>query len=295
MEHRKILLRGLIEGHDTIADAHREGLRDSVFQSNLFRAELDLLENVPPGHPVPGTEDAISRLETALSFTRDRADAVTAITTASTVSTSGSAAFADSDYLSDDDFINSLPGENRITYRESLKDYYQVLHSGDRRENVEKLIGKLGLDSRMSFNGEERMSVAENFRTACEAYEKPVYQTEEDDSPAQTILLPLRSAIDDAIERLYQRRPKNTPLDKPPNQDTQKAKIISIGEQLRYDSVPIPTIREIAEDWPKRVKKKLLTRSKGDPITEEEMRNRFLKVLLFFETFLSAIDPTKLR
>ena len=103
--------------------------------------------------------------------------------------------------------------------------YVEFVSRPSQKNDVIQLLKEFGLD--IPHQPEEK-SPMELFETAHEAFAKPVTQN----NPVSTSLIPLRGCIDNAVQSLILMRPHQ--------QETGgwKKKIISIGKQLKKDSLP---------------------------------------------------------
>jgi hypothetical protein len=196
-------------------------------------------------------------------------------------SASGTAAYTSSDTASySEQYFRLVPEGQHPELVSAITDLNSVLERSADEEEVVRLMTSLGLDAAPA--GEK--SAVELFRTAHAAYAAPVTDTD----PIATSLLPARESIRQVILGLLRRRPKT--------EETKKEwdKIISIGMQLKYDSIPRTQVSAWAYQWTSRLRYDL-SPSKKEDITRDEWRIRLVRATLFLKGFLSGIDPSKLR
>ena len=103
------------------------------------------------------------------------------------------------------------------------------------KDDVIQLIKEFGLDIPHQPN---EKSPLELFETAHEAFARPLTQ----DNPVSTSLIPLRECIGSVIQGLIFMRPSQEEA------SNWKKKIISIGKQLKKDSLPDEVVDELAEE-----------------------------------------------
>ena len=113
--------------------------------------------------------------------------------------------------------------------------YVEFVSRPSQKDDVIQLLKEFGLETPHK-TGEK--SPLELFETAHEAFAKPITQ----DNPVSTSLIPLRGSIDNAVQSLILMRPHQEET------GSWKKKIISIGKQLKKDSLPDEVINELAEE-----------------------------------------------
>jgi hypothetical protein len=150
------------------------------------------------------------------------------------------------------------------------------------KDEVEKLLIRFGLDKPQH---PTEKSPLEQFNTAHEAFTTPVTPT----APASTSLIPLRECIHSVLDGLSQARPIPERTGK-----NQRRKVISIGSQLRIDSVPQDVVQEWADEWHD-LNSGDLSGAKRKDISRDEWQRRLRRGTLFLHSLLKGLDPSKFR
>ncbi len=127
-----------------------------------------------------------------------------------------------------------------------------------------------------------RKSVLEHFIISQSAFKKPIT----DDNPISTSLIPMRECIRTLIDTLLKYRPKQ---EKTRNEES---KIISIGMQLKKDSVPESLILSLANKWVE-ILGRDLSSAKEINISREEWQHRLTNSTLFIKSLLTALEVKK--
>lgn len=125
-------------------------------------------------------------------------------------------------------------------------------------------------------------SPLESFAIGYAAYENPVV----DGNPTVTSLIPLRSCIDDIIADLLRRRIRQ-------EQTANKAKIISIGNQLRYESISDDIILFWARQYSEL--NDILSDAKSAKMDRTEWGKTLQRAMNFIIGFLKILDPDKMK
>lgn len=128
----------------------------------------------------------------------------------------------------------------------------------------------------------EKASI-ELLETAVDNYEKPVSEG----FAAAASLLPMRSCCESTINQLIQRRPMQEKA------KSQGAKIVSIGEQLRFDSIPSDFFESLAKQWQDILNQ--LSGSKFANYSRPDCKMYLQKAIFFLLELLQSIDPLKMR
>ncbi len=160
-----------------------------------------------------------SKINMDLGTIQPTTDSVNSTATVSTTIISGS-------YTNNNLFVDNSDFES------AWIPYVQFASRQSQKDNVIQLLKEFGLDIPQK-PGEK--SPLELFETAHEAFAKPVTQT----NPVSTSLIPLRGCIDTVIQSLISMRPSQEEA------GSWKKKIISIGKQLKKDSLP----EEVVDEW----------------------------------------------
>jgi hypothetical protein len=191
------------------------------------------------------------------------------------VNTSGSAAVYASSALVSTAYLVNLPAPQQTAAFEVQQGYAQFFERTKVKTHV------LDLLNERNFQGAaEGETVIQKFRNAWEMYESmPVLP-----DPALASLISLRESIEIVISELVRRRPV---------QWKAKDKILGIGEQVAFDSVPANVFDDLQQDYG-RLTNRLAGAKRNvlDRVAETELMR---EGTYFLERLLSAVDPGKLR
>jgi hypothetical protein len=113
--------------------------------------------------------------------------------------------------------------------------YVEFVSRPSQKDDVIQLLKEFSLDTPHKSGGKSSLEL---FETAHEAFAKPVTQN----NPVSTSLIPLRECIGNAVQSLILMRPHQEET------GGWKKKILSIGKQLKKDSLPDEVIDELAEE-----------------------------------------------
>jgi hypothetical protein len=186
-----------------------------------------------------------------------------------------------------DKTIPTLPKSIRLEVAPALEGFNDVIKKSANKTEALQLMHTLNLDKPFL----NRRSSAEQFETAYDAMNKPVTGKFE---PANTSLIPMREAIETALDQLLNQRPNKTNIPDVENQNKDWRKINAIAEQLKQDSIPDSQISYWAGEWTT-LKKNLLSPAKTERIDRDEWAKRINRSTIFLIGFLSGLDSTKLR
>lgn len=195
-------------------------------------------------------------------------------------STSGTAIAGSSDAFTVEALIQYVPKNDHEFFYSAMEDFEQVTSRAADENQVVELIRSLDLNIHLA----GRKSPLNLFSTAHAAYKNPVIEG----NPVSTSLIPMRESVRLIIDILLRRRPKQ---EKTKNE---QAKIISIGTQLKYETLPTEIISSWANQWTNILKSKL-SPSKEEEISRDEWRRRLISATLFLKGFISGIDPSKFK
>lgn len=260
-----------------IAGIGRDITEAGQFLADLANATRDVIHIV---RMPPNMELLISDW----SLARDRADSLLGhlehIDIGAFSSTTGTVASASSDSFHRPTLFLTVPDEDKHRLREALESFDQISERIADAGEVRHLMESLGLND----SAPGRKSPLEQFEIAHAAYEKPVGE----ENPVVTSLIPMREAIRGCIDHLLRKRP-----------DQEKAKnewmkIVSIGQQLKRDSLDESIIDSWASQWTHALGT-YLSPSKEEDITREEWRQRLVRSTLFLKGFLGGLDFTKFK
>jgi len=159
-----------------------------------------------------------------------------------------------------------------------IENFYRLLDKDDLGAEVRALIARFGLDARAGSN----RSPLELFEDATAALERPIAP----DSPSGTTLI-LRECIDQIIDRLLKRRPKQEPTGGRP------AKINSLGAQCGKAGLPSDHFVRLGSDTESL--QNYFSGTKPLAIPREQLIKRFEDGALLIKSILTSIDEHKLR
>ena len=265
-----------------------EGRRQTESGQNLAdlsRTARNVLTNIPNDVLLYGVEDAVENWWLHIDSARAERDKQRSFDFAVYNSTSGSATISTIELF--DNTIPTLPESIRENVYPSLIGFNQVVTRSADKEKVLKLMRDLGLDRPYH----DRRSAAEQFETAYDAMSKPVAGNVD---PAGTSLIPMREAIETAIDHLLDKRPARTNLPAVKGQNKDWRKVHAIAEQLKKDSIPDSQVASWAQEW-STLKDRSLSPAKTEPVHRDEWARRINTATIFLNGFLSGIDTTKLR
>jgi hypothetical protein len=161
-----------------------------------------------------------------------------------------------------------------------------VFQRSSEKEAAIELLRSFRLDE--PFRG--RRSAVEQFETAYDAINRPVTGSTD---PAQTSLIPMREAIETALDHLLHMRPIRTNIGNVQGQNKDWRKIVAIAIQLKKDEIPESIFQSWARDW-SNLKSQLLSPAKTERIDRAEWGRRISKATRFVIAFLSGLDAGKI-
>jgi len=153
----------------------------------------------------------------------------------------------------------------------------EIISKNSKETEVISLLKEFELDQA----AKGRKSALEQFQIAQEAFKKPI-------NPASTSLIPMRESIRTTIDFLLKRRSKQEKT------GNERAKIISIGKQLKRDTVPEEPIESLSDKWVELLDK-YLSSAKEESISRDEWRNRLAQATIFLSSLLNALDVKKCK
>jgi hypothetical protein len=215
---------------------------------------------------VPGN---IEILKTQLMETSPTTDAISGSTTISSAYVYG--------YIAD----KSQCFEYDEKYNKIKSNFFEVTMNSTLKDDVLLLLKNLHLDCPRK----GKKSALELFKVAHEAYERPVIEN----NPDITSLIPIRESIITAIQELIRLCPKQEHIG-----SSYVLKISFIANQLKKDLISDMIVQKWAEEW-NDINDKDLSASKDEKISREEWGHKLHRATQFFYSFLSGLDPTKIR
>ena len=198
----------------------------------------------------------------------------------SLLGTSGSTAVYSTDLVNRSAMFSITPAQYHPLLDREITNLDNVLTASIDLDALVQLMERFGLNEAP----EGRKSPVELLRTAHSAYQTPV----QDGDPASTSLIPLREAIRSTIAHLLRLRPKQEKA------ASEWTKIVSIGTQLRREGTPQQIVSTWASQWSTLLDKDL-SPAKQQGLSRDEWRARLLRGTLLLRSFLSGLDPGKVR
>jgi hypothetical protein len=177
-------------------------------------------------------------------------------------------------------FLSSSEAFKNDNTRRISRRIEEQVNKSHEKSNVVSLMKSLDLN--ISYT--DKRSPLEQFETSYSAFESTV----DSSTPAITSLIPMRECILQTIAALLAKRKYQEKAGKP------KDKVVSILNQLKRDSVSFDLIRDLSmksED----ILHKHLSSSKQQKISRSEWQNMLMLATLWLKSFLSAIDPAKVK
>jgi len=130
-----------------------------------------------------------------------------------------------------------------------------------------------------------KKSPLELFQIAHQAFEAPISKG----NPVITSLVPMREAVESALDELLKLRPKQESTG-----SSHSKKILSIGAQLKKNFISDVVVQEWADQWHD-ISDKDLSASKRYQMTRDEWSRKLIRATQFFHSLLTGLDPTKMR
>ena len=268
------------KGED-VSEQGREVTRTGQFMVDFARATKAIIPYLPLNANVEYIIDDWKaydqQADRLLVGIRDlRVDAVSSTdSTAGTVTLSVTGSFANTAP------IFSVPLESNPESKAAIDNLYAVAGRIAEVSRVEELLKEFALDSAPK----GRKSPLDLFQTAHAAFEKPVIKKD----PISTSLIPMRECIRLVIDELLKRRPIQEKT------GNERAKVISIGRQLKRDTISMETIDSLARQWHEEIQDKDLSPAKEQDILREEWSQRLQRATQFLFSLLSGLDGTKMK
>jgi len=210
--------------------------------------------------------DQVSRINTSLGSIYLSTDSASGTATVSSTIISGA-------YTNNRLFVESPE------FQSAWIPYVEFVSRPSQKDDVIQLLKEFGLNTPHK-SGEK--SPLELFETAHEAFAKPVTQN----NPVSTSLIPLRGCIDNAVQSLILMRPSQEET------GNWKKEIVSIGKQLKKDSLPEDVIYEWAEECHSLIDD--LSGSKTGDIEREDWLIWLNRGTSFLNSLLKGLDSSKL-
>ena len=271
-----------IELANMVAKAQKEA-EDAIYRVEIIKGRLqEILDEANVTNPLipyiqpqeaeglinvwSSVRDQVSRINTGLSDIYP-----------STYSASGTATVS-STIISRVYTNNGLYNDNP-NFQSVWSPYMEFVSRPSQKDDVIQLIREFGLD--ISHQPNEK-SPLELFETAHEAFAKPITQN----NPVSTSLIPLRECIGSVVQGLILMRPSQEEA------GNWKKKIVSIGKQLKKDSLPGEVIDELAEECHSLIND--LSGAKTGDINREDWLIWINRGTSFLNSLLKGLDSSKL-
>jgi len=203
-----------------------------------------------------------------------------ALITPATSSSSGTATIALIDLYDPEEFKDNLSNSCLEEAQKKSDELHEIANREVNKQEVIDLMKSFDLDK--AYHGEK--CPLEFFVIAHNAFEMPIQEK----NPSITSLIPIRSCINQFIEYLLKRRPQQEKC------KGIEQKILSIGYQLRNDSLPLEVINSWAKQATKIVREEL-SPSKQKEMTRKDWKNRLYESTLFIKNLLTGLDPQKMK
>lgn len=164
-------------------------------------------------------------------------------------------------------------------FQSAWSPYMEFISRPSQKDDAIRLLKEFNLD--IPHQPDEK-SPLEHFEIAHEAFAKPVTQN----NPVSTSLIPLRGCIDNTVQSLILMRPHQEET------GGWKKKIISIGKQLKKDSLPDEVIDELADECHSLIDD--LSGFKTGDIEREDWLIWLNRGTSFLNSLLKGLDSSKL-
>lgn len=174
-----------------------------------------------------------------------------------------------------------IPFSADPSFRDAWVHFTEVTNRPTLKDEVINLIRTFHLD----IAPPAKKSPLELFQIAHRAFEFPVSQS----NPVITSLLPMREAVESALDELLRLRPRQEVTG-----SSYSKKILSIGTQLKKGIISDVVVQEWTDQWHD-ISDKDLSASKRYQMTREEWSRKLNRATQFLFSFLIGIDPSKLR
>jgi hypothetical protein len=286
LDEFKALLKEGEEIGKEIADQGRERTEEGQKLQDLSRTARNVLEILPESTRIPGIENSIKDWRFYVGRSRNERDSHRPLNIGLMTSTSSSSAISSGMMFAQINAI-ALPPKVRPRFESARRGFDEVIKRSADKEKVIGLMRSLQLHE--SFHG--RKSSTDQFETAYNALNRPVSGLSD---PANTSLIPMREAIETAIDHLLYLRPTRSNIGDVRGQNKDCRKVVAIGSQLGRDAIQEEQIQSWARDWWS-LKKQMLSPAKTEPIDREKWIRRINQATVFLIGFLSGLDPKKLR
>lgn len=287
-ELKEILEEGQKVGKD-LTEQGRSLTQDGQTLFDLASSLKNIVEIVPTDVTIPKIEDTIEDWRNYVTRARGVRFRFESYGQQYLPSSSGTATISSIDFIDDvtDAVTPYLPTEIHPQLSIAVQSYHDVLGRSADKEKVLHLMTNL----RLNESYHDRISAAQQFETAYDALNRPVSGNHD---PANTSLIPMREAIETTLDHLGYLRPQRSNLENAEGESKDWRKVTTVASQLQKEGITDSEIQSLARDWVN-LKKKDLSPSKTEIIGREEWTKRINKATVFLISFLSSLDPAKLR
>ncbi len=280
--HQQLIHPTQVELSDMLAKARKEA-EEAIYRVEIIKGGLqEIIDEANMTHPLipfiqpqdteglisvwSSVKDQISKLNMNLDTIQVTTDSASSTATVSGTIISGA-------------YTNNRLSVDTPDFQSSWKPYVAFLSRPSQKDDVTRLLKEFGLD--VPHQPDEK-SPLELFETAQEAFARPITQ----DNPVSTSLIPLRECIGSVIQSLIFMRPTQEEA------GNWKKKIISIGKQLKKDSLPDEVINELAEECHSLIND--LSGFKTGDIEREDWLIWLNRGTSFLNSLLKGLDSSKL-
>lgn len=274
-EFRNKLNESIEKGHQ-ITNAGRELTESGQYIVDLSTAIKNAIPIITPSNNIEELITGFESLNKQLDSSYSTIHEITPVISSSSGSTTSLVldAFNNQYNQFEGSELNKLEAEN------SIDEINQVAQRIADKDEVISLMKLFKLD--IALQGQK--SSLELFIIAHDAFGSPV----SDNNPVVTSLIPIRESINLMIDKLIKERPIQEQA------GNERAKIISIGNQLKNDYLDENIIISWAEQWHS-MNNQELSPSKNKEISRKEWQYRLNHSTIFIKSILEGLDVNKLR
>lgn len=268
---------------EELSKLHREAAEETQQSADLARSTKQVLFHVDPAALGPWYEENYAGWEFHLGNLNRAKNAMDNYPWLAMGSSSSGTAILSSDTSG---YIRTMVVPVPPALERALVDQDEVIERAANKEKAYKLMGQLGLDES---HVDGQLSPLEQFRTAYDALERPVSG---EDRVATTTLIPMREAIDSALDNLLH-RVSGASLTAADGPNRPFRKVAVIGRELALDEVDESQRQKWAQDWVRLLDE--LSDGKKEIIERDELRRLVNKATLLVIGLLSGLDPKKVN
>jgi hypothetical protein len=276
VDHLTNVLKAVEEKGERLSEMGRTVTQSGQFMVDLARAAESVIKYAPPRN----IEFLISDWEELDAQADQALNHLGGINFASINSIAGTAALSSGSSFDPAAFNSFTPQSKWTVAEESISNLRSVINRATDEQEVLALMKEFGLNRAPK----GKKSASALFTTAHQSFKVPVSP----DNPISTSLIPIRESIHICIDQLLKRRLTEEEA------KGETAKIVSIGKQLKRDSIFLETAHSWSQQWYELLDRYLST-SKDQDISREEWQFRLQQATLFLMAFLGGLDPDKVN